>query len=246
MSSPSVGWSAELHTFDVGFDRRVFRGEEFCERVLLVRRPNNQDRAGVGDRACHHLEEIPVLGDPVAGALLPVRDVADRLGKAYQFQIELKDGSPESAEEVLAKVNQIYRDALRHYFQYDEKVVHLATISKERFKPEKVAYVVEKLEEMSIIENKFEDDILGAFFEAIVRTGFKQEKGQFFTHTNIVRFIICALQMDEWVIEALNQPSPHLLYIMDPACGSGTFLVEAMKLITHSVLSANKEKLKKT
>jgi type I restriction enzyme M protein len=167
-------------------------------------------------------------------------------GKAYQFQIDLKDGSPENAEEILAKINDIYRDALRHYFRYDEKIVQLATISKEKFKAEKVAYVVEKLEDISIIDNKFEDDILGAFFEAIVRTGFKQEKGQFFTHANIVRFILYALQLDEWVIEALNEPSPRLLYIMDPACGSGTFLIEAMKLITHSVLSANKAKLKKT
>ena len=102
-------------------------------------------------------------------------------GKAYQFQIELKDGAPENAEEILAKVNGIYQNALRHYFRYKEDVIQLATINKVKFKPEKVAYVMERLEGIAIVENKFEDDVLGAFFEAIVRTGFKQEKGQFFS-----------------------------------------------------------------
>ena len=46
-------------------------------------------------------------------------------GEAYQFQTELKDGSPENAEEILAKVNGIYEDALRHYFKYSEEVIQL-------------------------------------------------------------------------------------------------------------------------
>lgn len=98
-------------------------------------------------------------------------------GKAYKFQTELKDGDPETALEILGKVTERYQEALRHYFGYDDEAVDLATINKEKFKPEKVAYVMERLEGLSLIENKFEDDILGAFFEGIVRTGFKQRKG---------------------------------------------------------------------
>lgn len=167
-------------------------------------------------------------------------------GEAYRFQIELKDGSPETAAEILAKVNRIYQEALRHYFRYPEDVIRLSNINKEKFKPEKVAYVMERLESVSLIENKFEDDVLGAFFEGIVRTGFKQEKGQFFTHTNIVRFMLYALDLDEWAIEAINGTSPRLLYIIDPSCGSGTFLIEAMKLITKSVLHTHYSRLKRS
>lgn len=166
--------------------------------------------------------------------------------EAYGFQTELKNGVPESPEEILAKVSALYQDALRHYFKYDDEAIQLATINKEKFKPAKVAYVMERLEGISIIENKFQDDVLGAFFEGIVRTGFKQEKGQFFTHTNIVRFMLYGLHMDEWVIDVLNGASPGLLYIMDPACGSGTFLIEAMKLITDTVLHSGKGNLKKS
>jgi hypothetical protein len=95
---------------------------------------------------------------------------------------------------------------------------------------------MEKLESISITENKFEDDVLGAFFEGIVRTGFKQEKGQFFTHTNIVRFVLLALELDIDIINRINSNIPTIPHIVDPSCGSGTFIIEAMKLITSSVL----------
>src|SRR5205085_5775916 len=101
-------------------------------------------------------------------------------GQSYRFQSELKNGEPETAEELTAKVNRIYKDALKHYFGYDEDKLASAVINENRFPPNKVAYVMEQLESISITQNKFEDDVLGAFFEAIVRTGFKQEKGQFF------------------------------------------------------------------
>jgi len=167
-------------------------------------------------------------------------------GSAYRFQTELKDGSPETAEEILAKVNRIYQDALSHYFKYDEELLKISALNKAELKPEKVAYVMEKLEGISIVENKFEDDVLGVFFEGIVRTGFKQEKGQFFTHANIVRFVLHALELDDWAIEMINGTSPRLPYIADQSCGSGTFLIETMKLITHAILHSQSAKLKRS
>lgn len=157
-------------------------------------------------------------------------------GKAYRFQTELKDGRPETVEDILTKVNKLYRDAMAHYFGYDEEALSHERINREQFSANKVAYVMEKLEGISITENKFEDDLLGAFFESIVRTGFKQEKGQFFTHTNLVRFILYGLELDLDSIERVNRNSPTIAHIIDPSCGSGTFLIEAMKLITQSVL----------
>jgi type I restriction enzyme M protein len=165
-------------------------------------------------------------------------------GKPYRFQIELKDGKPESSDEVLAKTNSLYQDALRYCFNYDAEKVLAAKINENRFPPNKVTYVVERLEDISIVENTYEDDVLGVFFESIVRTGFKQEKGQFFTHTNIVRFMLYALELDTWAIELINGNPPTLPFIIDPSCGSGTFLLEAMKLITQSVLHTNEPSLK--
>lgn len=166
-------------------------------------------------------------------------------GQPYRFQIELKDGEPESSGDVVAKINRLYQDALGLYFGYSQDTLTTAIINENRFPPNKVNYVVEQLEGISIVENTYQDDVLGTFFESIVRTGFKQEKGQFFTHTNIVRFILYALELDSWAIELINGNPPTLPYIIDPACGSGTFLLEGMKLITQSVLHTNKGKLSK-
>ena len=167
-------------------------------------------------------------------------------GQPYAFQIELKDDEPESSSDIVAKVNRLYQAALQYFFGYTDDTVSANKINENRFPPNKVMYVLEKLEGISLIENRYEDDVLGIFFESIVRTGFKQEKGQFFTHTNIVRFILYALEVDTWVIDLINGNKPTLPYIIDPSCGSGTFLIEAMKIITNSVLRANKEKLKKS
>jgi type I restriction enzyme M protein len=167
-------------------------------------------------------------------------------GQPYRFQSELKDGRPENAEELTAKVNRIYKDALKHYFGYAEETLATAVINENRFPPNKVAYVMERLEDVSITQNKYEDDVLGAFFESIVRTGFKQEKGQFFTHANIVRFILYALELDELPIQMINGASPTLPYIMDTSCGSGTFLIEAVKVVTNSVLNRNRTRIRRS
>lgn len=48
------------------------------------------------------------------------------------------------------------------------------------------------------------------------------------------------------MIEKINGASPQLPYIIDPSCGSGTFLIDAMKIITQSVLYTNRNRLKKS
>jgi type I restriction enzyme M protein len=84
---------------------------------------------------------------------------------------------------------------------------------------------------------------LGDFFESITRDGFKQNKGQFFTPTPIVNFLLYALQLDNLAIDRLNNDK-HLPSIIDPSAGSGTYLVEAMKLITKEVKYKQFHKIK--
>jgi len=72
---------------------------------------------------------------------------------------------------------------------------------------------------------------------------FKQTKGQYLTHTNIINFIIRAMELENLAIELINQEN-RLPYMIDPACGSGAFLIEAMKVITSHIL-CNKHLLKK-
>ena len=88
-------------------------------------------------------------------------------------------------------------------------------------------------------------DILGDFFEGIIREGFKQTKGQFFTHINIVKFLLWGLQLDKLAIDRINTDL-EIPYLIDPSAGSGTFLIEYMKFITDNIKRRFKDKLDDT
>jgi len=160
-------------------------------------------------------------------------------GEQYDFQIFRYGDSPESPEKVFERINALYRRALKEQLNItDERIISKSyVINEEKFPVNKLIYTVQTLENYYLIEGRSSlngRDILGDFFERITRDGFKQTKGQFFTPTNIVRFVLYVLELDNLAINKLNKDK-ELPYIIDPACGSGTFLIEAMKLITKEV-----------
>lgn len=168
-------------------------------------------------------------------------------GKEYTFQIGIKDNELETPAEVYEKINGLLKRAQIDYLNYPkDKVINSTGIDKEQISESKVAYVVEKLQGISITKNSHDGDVLGDFFEEIVNEGFKQNKGQFFTHTNIVKFVLLGLNVDKLSLELLNDSiKPRFPYFCDPSCGSGTFLIEAMKLVTKTV-KENDDKIIKT
>jgi len=161
-------------------------------------------------------------------------------GKPYQFQIFYENGKPEEAEKVYERMNDYYKIALKEYLGYTNE--ELKKIKDIVFDAPKVKYVVEVLQDISFTISKY--DIIGDFFEKIVRSEFKQTKGQYLTHQNIVNFIIRAIGLENLAFDLVNEEK-RLPFIIDPACGSGTFLIESMKLITSHVL-LNRDKLKKS
>jgi len=157
-------------------------------------------------------------------------------GKPYRFQILFNGDEPESPEKVFTRVNDLYNDCRREYLGSTEQDIKQSVgIDREKIVPSRVAYVVERIQGLSLRENRHQKDgdLLGEFFEGIVSDGFKQDRGQFFTHTNIVRFMLDGLdvrQFAETLVRGGENPAkPRLPYICDPSCGSGTFLIDAMK-----------------
>lgn len=167
------------------------------------------------------------------------------VGEAYAFQIEFKDGKPESPGEVYERINRLFKQAQKEYLGYSDEVLRNSVgIDREKISDSKVAHVVAQLQGISLTKNENKDngDLLGEFFEGIVSEGFKQDKGQFFTHPNIVRFVLHAIGLDQLAVDLVNGKEnpvkPRLPFICDPACGSGTFLIEAMKLITSVIIES--------
>ncbi len=170
-------------------------------------------------------------------------------GEKYDFQIfESKDGeSFETNEELFERINKLYRRALkdRLFITDENKLKKSYVIDENKFSLSKLKYTVSQLEKFSFVEGKNSftgKDILGEFFEGIIRQGFKQSKGQFFTHINIVRFLLWGLQIDKLAIEKVNNDQV-LPYVIDPSAGSGTFLIEYMKFITENIKRRFRDKI---
>lgn len=171
-------------------------------------------------------------------------------GQQYDFQIHQYGHNVESQDKIFNRINGLYKRALKEQLNISEqqKIDDDSVINRNKFPLNKLVYTVQSLEKFSFLEGRSSldgKDILGDFFESITRDGFKQNKGQFFTPTNIVNFLLYALQLDNLAIDKLNKDK-ELPLIIDPSAGSGTYLVEAMKLITKEVKYKQFNKLKKS
>lgn len=169
--------------------------------------------------------------------LAKVQDEYDtQTGEDYKFQVFAHGDDLEAPEEVFKRINQLYRTALQRQLGKEGPAEDQWVVNREKFSLNKVMYTVNQIERFSFIDGKDSltgRDILGEFFERIQRDGFKQTKGQFFTPPPIVRFMLYALELDTLAVEALNRST--LPYIIDPSCGSATFLIEAMRMVTHEL-----------
>lgn len=173
-------------------------------------------------------------------------------GKPYAFQVFSEDGEPESSDNIYERINGIYKghkEILQKFYGKQDGPLtdsnylgvtrsELSKISDIVFDAPKVRYVIETLQDICFTTNRW--DVIGNFFEGIVREEFKQTKGQYLTHTNIVNFLIRALELEKLAIDLINSET-RLPYIIDPACGSGTFLIETMKYVTYYAQSHDDE-----
>lgn len=172
-------------------------------------------------------------------------------GEVYDFQCRSyvdKDGEEyETNEQLFERMNELYRRALKQrlYISDDTKLAKSFIVDENKFSLSKLKYAVMSLERYSLVDGKNSydgKDILGDFFEGIIRDGFKQSKGQFFTHPNIVTFILWALQLDRLAISRINKDK-EIPYLIDPSAGSGTFLIEYMQFITENIKRRFRDKI---
>lgn len=184
--------------------------------------------------------------------LAKIQDESEkRSGEKYDFQIfafaDENAEQMETNEELYKRINYLYLRALKQrlYITDSNVLSEARVIERQKFSLSKLKYAVQQLEKYSFVDGKNSlngKDILGDFFEGIIRTGFKQSKGQFFTHINIVKFCLWGLQTDKLAIKRINRDL-HIPYMIDPSAGSGTFLIEYMKFITENIKYRFNDKL---
>lgn len=171
------------------------------------------------------------------------------LGTPYGFQLKFIGGSYQSETELANDIDLLYRKAFREYLSKDKSIelFNIKGIDFKEFSPYLISKCVEILQSFSFHKNRYKNvDILGEFYELVIRDAFKQTKGLFLTHPNIVLFILTVLEIDEVLIERLRKPIEdnryRLPFIIDPSCGTGTFLVNYMQYV-QKFINENKKNI---
>jgi type I restriction enzyme M protein len=125
--------------------------------------------------------------------------------------VNFRAGVGESRDEVRNRILSIFDKVKR---KYKEVIEETDTISLDAHS---IAYVVGELQNYCLIEA--ERDIIADAFESFIGPALKGEQGQFFTPRNVVKMMV-------EIIDPSDEDS-----IIDPACGSGGFLIESLRYI---------------
>jgi len=169
-------------------------------------------------------------------------------GDEYEFQLKYEAGSVESREQTFERINELYKRAVARYLKTEQDWTEVRGINSETFDASRVRSVVEQLQEISITPDRQNDhttDILGRVFGRIIRQGFKQSKGLYLTNPTLIFFVLKVLNLEELTEKKLqngDQLESRLPYIIDPSCGSGSFLLGALQIIQNHV-EENKDEI---
>ena len=115
-----------------------------------------------------------------------------------------------------ARIDQLFEQVKAHYsyiFDPNERL---------RLDKRVLAYVVGELQRFSLLQTQA--DVKGAAYEQLVGANLRGDRGEFFTPRNVcdmvVRMVFTTYPRQEWT----------RLRVLDPACGTGGFLVAVMGL----------------
>lgn len=98
-------------------------------------------------------------------------------------------------------------------------------------KPRTLSYIVSELQKYSLLQTDI--DVKGKAYEELVGSNLRGDRGEFFTPRNIVNMTVRMLYA------RLNDT------FLDPACGTGGFLVAAMNNLISDFKGQNEESIKK-
>lgn len=140
------------------------------------------------------------------------------LDKPPKFRIGLREDPQDVKDRIQSLFNEVKKELVEDgvFDKYEEITLD----------PKSVVWVVGQLERYSLL--KTDKDVVGAAFEVFAESKLVGEKGEFFTPREIVKTAI-----------ALIDPEPQQR-ILDPACGSGGFLIYALEHVWGKMEKSSK------
>ena len=126
---------------------------------------------------------------------------------------------PDGQLTVQKRMSKIFKKVKQRYSTiFDEN-------AEIQLKPRSLAYVVSELQKYSLLDTYI--DVKGKAYEELVGANLRGDRGEFFTPRNVVKMSIKMLDIS---LDAT---------VLDPACGTGGFLVVAM----NNVISRLKKEM---
>lgn len=182
--------------------------------------------------SCHN--DLRRIGkDPVESfrimSKIVIAKISDERNTPSNLYYEMQWGINESAEEVATRVRKLY-----------EKSINILTSKNDgdvledrhiEIDDETLASIIKKLQCYSFIATP--TDTKGTVFETFIDAAFRGPFGQYFTPRSIVSFMVKVADPQEGDV------------VIDPACGSGGFLIYILNHVRHLIEEKYKSRLKK-
>ena len=140
-------------------------------------------------------------------------EVNTPLGKALEFQRLSNESEKDLYKRICSLFVKVRKDA---------DLVNLFSNEELSIEPNLLSIIVEKLQPFELSNAK--RDAVGEAFEVFIGSSIRGNEGQFFTPRNIVE-LACAI---------VNPKNSE--YVVDPACGTGGFLLQAIKAISEDII----------
>jgi type I restriction enzyme M protein len=129
-----------------------------------------------------------------------------------QFYTTSKERSnPDGQLTVKKRISKIFESVKKKYSQIFDEADEI------KLQPRSLAYVVSELQKYSLLNTNI--DIKGKAYEELVGANLRGDRGEFFTPRNIMHMLV-----DMIVPKSTER-------VLDPACGTGGFLVTAMNKV---------------
>ena len=141
--------------------------------------------------------------------------IYDEKFKKPDQMVEFRAGIDEEAVDVKARIVALFEKVKRQY----RDVIEVADSID--LDANSLRYVIGELQNVCLVE--CDRDAVGEAFEIFIGPSLKGPQGQFFTPRNVVKMVVDMID-----------PGPDDR-IMDPACGSGGFLVETLRHVWKKV-----------
>lgn len=134
--------------------------------------------------------------------------------------VRFRIGLNENNSDVRVRIEKLFSDVKAKYKEVftKEDVINLDDNS--------IAYIVGELQNYCLIDA--ERDVLADAFETFIDHALKGGQGQFFTPRNVVKMMVEILDPDDSDV------------IIDPACGSGGFIIESLRYIWNRIIDRYK------